>query len=360
MKKDHGGLGIHNIKDVNLCLLGNWVKRYIKDEGKIWRTIVDNKYINKSPNIFACKPQNPSRFWQGVMWAAQALKFGYRWVVGDGAKIRFWEDTWFGSSPLSVQFWPLYIICNQQCATLAEVWDGSEVKLTFRRTFSDKMMESWYELEQIIRGTTLSVEGDSLIWQYESKGEYTTGSLYSIINFRGMQPVFIPSIWSIIAPPRVQVFLWLLSHNKLMTKDNLAKRGIQKTPECVFCNEQESIFHLFFGCVVAQHVWRAVSVFLACELGTDYLSVAKFWPASKKHSALNSICSCILWSIWKIRNSFVFDNIIWSDMKQVWWLILRTLRKWTILFKEDALGKIEEFCSMSSHILRTPFQLTVG
>ena len=69
---------------------------------------------------------------------------------------------------------------------------------------------------------------DSLVRQYEAKGEYTTGSLYSIINFRGVQPVYIPAVCFIKIPPRVQVFLWLLSHNKLMTKDNLAKRGIEK------------------------------------------------------------------------------------------------------------------------------------
>jgi hypothetical protein len=35
MKKDFGGLGIPNIRDVNLCLLGSWVKKYNADSGKI-------------------------------------------------------------------------------------------------------------------------------------------------------------------------------------------------------------------------------------------------------------------------------------------------------------------------------------
>ena len=95
------------------------------------------------------------------------------------------------------------------------------------------MMEQWYCLEKIIENTCFQECDDSLVWQYENKGEYTTGSLYSIINFSGMQPVYIPAVWSIKIPPRVQVFLWFLSHNKLMTKDNLAKRGIEKPPDCV-------------------------------------------------------------------------------------------------------------------------------
>lgn len=218
MKKEYGGLGIPNIRDLNLCLLGSWVKRYAQDEGKIWKTIVDNKYIRNAPNIFACRPQASSNFWQGVMWAAKALKFGYRWVVGNGRKIRFWEDIWFGTSPLSVQFWPLYSIFHQQCVTVSEVWDGSNIKLTFRRIFTPAMMEEWYCLEQIIKETVLKTDVDAMVWQYESKGVYSSSSLYAIINFRGVKPVYIPSVWSIVVPPRIQVFLWLLAHNKLMTK----------------------------------------------------------------------------------------------------------------------------------------------
>jgi hypothetical protein len=32
------------------------------------------------------------------MWAVQSIKFGYRWQIGDGAKIGFSEDIWFGTS----------------------------------------------------------------------------------------------------------------------------------------------------------------------------------------------------------------------------------------------------------------------
>ena len=226
MKKEHGGLGVPNIRDLNLCLLGSWVKRYAQYEGNIWKTIIDKKYIRNAPNIFACRPQTSSSFWQGVMWAAKALKFGYRWVVGNGRKIRFWEDIWFGTSPLSVQFWPLYSICHQHCVTISEVWDGSNIKLTFRRVFTSTMMEEWYCLEQIIKETALNGDEDAMVWQYESKGIYSSSSLYAIINFRGVTPVYIPSVWSIVVPPRIQVFLWLLAHNKLMTKNNLLKRGL--------------------------------------------------------------------------------------------------------------------------------------
>jgi hypothetical protein len=51
MKKKHGGLRVYDVKDLNLCLLGSWAKRYVADENKIWRRVVHVKYCSKR-NIF--------------------------------------------------------------------------------------------------------------------------------------------------------------------------------------------------------------------------------------------------------------------------------------------------------------------
>lgn len=49
MKKDQGGLGVPNLRDLNLCLLGSWVKRFIKDENKLWQKIIHRKYLSNVP-----------------------------------------------------------------------------------------------------------------------------------------------------------------------------------------------------------------------------------------------------------------------------------------------------------------------
>jgi hypothetical protein len=43
-KKEFGGLGIPDLANVNLYLLASWIKRYIQDDGKLWKTMVDYKY----------------------------------------------------------------------------------------------------------------------------------------------------------------------------------------------------------------------------------------------------------------------------------------------------------------------------
>jgi mannosylglycoprotein endo-beta-mannosidase len=180
------------------------------------------------------------------MWAAASVKFGYRWKVGDGTKVRFWEDTWFGTSPLAVQFFDLFVICNEQNKTISQVWDGSTLMLSFRRNFPPILLQQWQELEEIASSITFSDDCDSLIWKYESSGIYSSSCLYAIINFGGVMPIYIPAVWNLIVPPRVHIFLWILSHNKLMTRDNLLKRKMNKPMCCIFCSKDESIVHLLF------------------------------------------------------------------------------------------------------------------
>jgi hypothetical protein len=45
---------------------------------------------------------------------------GFKWRVGDGKKIKFWEDQWFGSCSLAIQFWDVYCIVHEQGKTVAE------------------------------------------------------------------------------------------------------------------------------------------------------------------------------------------------------------------------------------------------
>jgi hypothetical protein len=90
------------------------------------------------------------------------------------------------------------------------------------------------------------------------------------------------------------LFLWLLSHNKLATIDNLNKKGLKKPEQCCFCCEKESITHLFFECAIAKAIWNFVSEFLGYELGSNYISVASKWLQKEKYYCVNIISTAVL------------------------------------------------------------------
>jgi len=43
------------------------------------------------------------------MRAAQATRMGFRWMIGDGKKIRFWENNWLGTSSIAIQYYRLQV-----------------------------------------------------------------------------------------------------------------------------------------------------------------------------------------------------------------------------------------------------------
>jgi hypothetical protein len=111
-------MGVPNLRDLNLCLLASWIQRYHEAKGKLWRDVVDHQYNKCLHNLFCCNIRNSSPFWKGVIWAAKAVKMGYKWMVGKDDKIRFWEDQWFRTWSLSIQYWGIYSMINEQGATI--------------------------------------------------------------------------------------------------------------------------------------------------------------------------------------------------------------------------------------------------
>jgi hypothetical protein len=53
-RKKIGGLGIPDLRDMNLCLLAAWIHRYYDSTPKLWKEIVEQKYKVDSHNLFFC------------------------------------------------------------------------------------------------------------------------------------------------------------------------------------------------------------------------------------------------------------------------------------------------------------------
>lgn len=103
--------------------------------------------------------------------------------IGNGKKIKFWEGNWLGPSSLALQFWEIYVFIHEQSGTIAELWDGTNLKYTFRRGVDQRLMNMWLEIIQLASTIIFTDEEDSLIWKFNSSGTYSSQSLYKIINF---------------------------------------------------------------------------------------------------------------------------------------------------------------------------------
>jgi hypothetical protein len=95
----------------------------------------------------------------------------------------------------------------------------------------------------------------------------------------------------------VHFFLRLLSHDRLLTRNNLGKRRQVDDKSCVFCSDEESINHLFFECVVSKQAWVVVSEVVGFQMGANYESMAKCWLCNKKYVVINMLSSAVCWSL---------------------------------------------------------------
>jgi hypothetical protein len=100
-------------------------------------------------------------------------------------------------------------MCNGHNKTIGQIGDGTNLVLTFRGKLSPSLMQHYYQPEGFSSSIWSFDDTNALIWQYENKGEYSTSSLYAILNFGGATSIIIRVVWNLYIPPRVHTFLWI-------------------------------------------------------------------------------------------------------------------------------------------------------
>ena len=223
---------------------------------------------------------------------------------------------------------------------VADLWDGVDLKISFRRGVNETLMQDWFTLVAIAESITYSDDCDAIIWSFDNSSKFSVQSMYSTISFRGIQPVYTPVIWNLYVPPRVHIFLWLISNNKALTRSNLAKRKNIEDTSCLFCSDFETIHHLFFDCCVASTLWKHVSDIFGVQIGSNFESVARWWVSNKRNCVLNTVGAALLWNLWKLRNEICFLGKLWKDERVALNKIAQALKSWRPLYKA---GHEEEY-----------------
>jgi hypothetical protein len=143
--KDQGGLGIEVLELKNMCLLSKWLFKLLHEEG-MWQQLLHNKYIkNKTLPQVESKPTD-SPFWKGLMRVKPEFCKRGMFKVGNGMAVRFWEDTWLGDYPLSLQYPLLYNIIQPKNVLVSTVLAQHPLNIGFRRTFNDYKYNLWLHL----------------------------------------------------------------------------------------------------------------------------------------------------------------------------------------------------------------------
>jgi len=109
-------------------------------------------------------------------------------------------------------------------------------------------------------------------------------------------------------------FGWRLLINRIVTRDNLSKRGFSVVNLfCVMCRkEKELVQHLFFECNVTWKIWKLCDKWVSINSihhnsTREHLSRFSMPGMTKEGNKIwKSMCVTIVWSIWTHRNSIVY------------------------------------------------------
>ena len=89
MHKEFGGLGVPNLRDLNLCLLASWLKRYNLDRDKLWKELIDFKYDTLNPHVLLTRTSSASSFLRVLCGQHSLLRWGICGRLEMGGKLGF-------------------------------------------------------------------------------------------------------------------------------------------------------------------------------------------------------------------------------------------------------------------------------
>jgi hypothetical protein len=258
-------------------------------------------------------------------------------IVGNGMDTRFWEDTWLGDKPLSQQYPSLYSIVQRKHGSVANVLSHIPLNISFRRTLSANRLTLWLQLVQRLMYVNLNEEKDNFIWGLTNLGQYTVKSLY--LNLINDDTKYLKKyIWKMKVPLKIKIFMWFLHRKEILTKDNLIRRNWIGRESCCFCDEKESIQHLFFDCLFAKVIWRLIHMTFGLSPPRNINNLFGNWlkgiPKKELIQIRVGVCA-VIWTMWNIRNDFIFNKPKKSSFLQVIPMVTHWICTWSYLQQEE-------------------------
>jgi hypothetical protein len=135
-----GGLGIRNIYRFNQALLGKWLWlwRFARKEGAWWRSVLVAKYGTDwgGWRSGVISGTHGVGLWKFICMGWQKFRRYFKFDVGEGSKIRFWEDILCGDRTLKEVYPGLFSIASVKEASVADNMEHSSNSVQWNIQFN--------------------------------------------------------------------------------------------------------------------------------------------------------------------------------------------------------------------------------
>ncbi|RVW54461.1 putative ribonuclease H protein [Vitis vinifera] len=206
--KMKGGLGIRNFSILNRALLCKWS----------WRFAAERESFGSLLSVGSMGKKEEG---------GSLVRLGK--AMGDGRRVKFWKNIWCGNIPLCEVFPSLFAFAVSQDAWVADCWILWGMRGDGKR---------------LIVGME-----DRVLWNASKNGIFSVKSLYNTLDSSGAVPFPWRIIWSPCVPTKVGFFAWEASWEKVLTQDQLKRRGWILANRCLLCcDDEETINHILIHC----------------------------------------------------------------------------------------------------------------
>ncbi|CAN1193291.1 Putative ribonuclease H protein At1g65750 [Linum perenne] len=302
--KSLGGLGIRSALDLNKAFLIKVVWGLMKCPNDLWVRVLVSKYLKKTSNGYVlARKTGFSSIWRGILKVWPHVTDGLQWSINNGRNTHFWTDRWVDSEIVLIDH-ALNIRGVDPSLRVADVCSA-------RGEWNSEFLLSVLPYDVVMQVIGMSTPKDSLgddalIWGLEPKGSFSIRSAYLMLsgNDEAASDHLWNRVWKWNGPNKIKHFLWLASHDRLMT------------------NVERNHRHL------NNQVWKAVlpEAVHAKESYSDFFTWWRFMLEDDKQCIRFGITA---WLLWKARNKLIFDKVVQSvsaiSEQCVYWTNLCTL-----------------------------------
>lgn len=159
----------------------------------------------------------------------------------------------------------------------------------------------------------MSDAADRLVWSWDVVGGKVTAKLAYDALFAENHTVvrwWDKTIWKLVLPLKIKCFVWLAMWNKILTWDNLCRRGFCGSGWCTLCcSQEESVDHLFSTCHFIWNLWIQIVDKSGVQFCWNHNSLCECLEAwSHVVAGCSELPYFMIWEVWKARNSLIFEN----------------------------------------------------
>ncbi|KAI8543503.1 hypothetical protein RHMOL_Rhmol08G0223300 [Rhododendron molle] len=365
-KKEFGGLGVRRMMQQNLALLSRWWWRFNKDKNSLWVKVIRGKYY---VSLEAWLPYLPraghvTNIWRDICSLGDPhssfgsiLIEGLRIQVNYGKDTSFWNDIWLGDRTLKEAFPRLFLVSSQKedmVSTVKGDAGDEHWNLSFRKTLRVRENQLLDDLLQRLQSVILDQsKEDVLQWKWSTDKQFTVKSIYNqweqVDQNRNQ---VLGSLWKNLCPPKVEIFSWLAVQEKVATRSALSRRNmIQEDQQlsCPLCSMQlETPSHLLLFCQFSWSVWSLIldwwHVVWVCP--SSLAELALWWFDNRFGTSEEKLWKAsfyaTLWSLWLVRNDYVFNNAT-TSIEEVGELVKTRVAMWMKSKFEIKFYSVEDF-----------------